>query len=279
MAAKSICLLSLGSGSGKTVIGNALAGIFTEDGHKTAFFKALTVAKEISYEPDGNPIARQMLEYCENCQIDFSHLNNPVVYDRNTHRLFLNGTAIDSPGLLSLDNLQTDKLDASLVSRLKKEIERSIKALSNTNSILIIEGGGNCLLEQNNDFTNRWPAEVADADVVLILNGADGSFSALLAGFCALAPESLRRQVRGFVVNGVLANSKQLRSSVRQMERKTGIPNLGIIPWFEFGGKQTWKESIRKQVREQAPALLALAQSPNPMLSPVCQSFSPVRAL
>ncbi len=59
-----------------------------------------------------------------------------------------------------------------------------------------------------------------------------GGVLAALYGTVGLLPTDLRRAVRGFVVNKFRGDPALLEPGLVELERRTGVPTLGVIPWI-----------------------------------------------
>jgi adenosylcobyric acid synthase len=101
--------------------------------------------------------------------------------------------------------------------------------------VVILEGAGSPaeinLME--GDLVNLGLADRAGIAAVVVGDIDRGGVFAHLFGTVELLPNDLRRRVRGFVINKLRGDPALLRSGPAQLEARTGVPTLGVIPWLE----------------------------------------------
>ena len=99
--------------------------------------------------------------------------------------------------------------------------------------VVVIEGAGSPaeinLLDH--DIVNLRIAAEAGVPAILVGDIDRGGVFASLYGTVALLPDDLRRQVRGFVINKFRGDPSLLDTGLADLEARTGIPTLGVLPW------------------------------------------------
>lgn len=116
-------------------------------------------------------------------------------------------------------------------------IHRSLKTLLAEHELVLIEGAGSPA-ETNlhdTDLANMLSAQAAAARVLLVADIDRGGAFAHLYGTWALLPEAERALLAGFVLNKFRGDPGLLSPAPEDLERLTGVPTLGVIPWLQHG--------------------------------------------
>ena len=116
-------------------------------------------------------------------------------------------------------------------------IEQSLQSLRAEHELLLIEGAGSPaeINLHDSDLANMRTAEAADACVLLVADIDRGGAFAHLYGTWALLPEDERGRVAGFVLNKFRGDASLLPPAPEQLEQRTGVRTLGVLPWLEHG--------------------------------------------
>jgi adenosylcobyric acid synthase len=131
------------------------------------------------------------------------------------------------------------ELDAREYQRAKPSLRPTVlAALSGLRAhydVVILEGAGSPaeinLLD--GDLVNLGLAAEADVPAILLGDIERGGVFASLYGTVALLPGRLRQCLRGFAVNKLRGDPSLLESGLVELERRTGLASLGVIPWVE----------------------------------------------
>ncbi len=107
--------------------------------------------------------------------------------------------------------------------------------------MVICEGAGSPteINLREHDFINMGLARHADMPVIVVGDIDRGGLYAALHGTVALLEPADQRLVAGFVVNKFRGDEALLEPANREIERLTGRPVLGVIPW----SKAVWLDS------------------------------------
>jgi adenosylcobyric acid synthase len=101
--------------------------------------------------------------------------------------------------------------------------------------VVLIEGAGSPaeinLLDA--DLVNLWLADAAGVPAVVVGDIDRGGVFAALFGTVALLPDDLRSCVKAFVINKFRGDPALLRPGLADLEARTGVPTLGVIPWVD----------------------------------------------
>ena len=228
MTAPVLMVLGTASSVGKSVIVNALCRIFRQDGVLVTPFKGQNMSNNADVTPDGREIGRAQSEQAAAAGLVPRWEMNPVLLkpqgDR-TSQVVLEGRP---SGILRSADFLTKKRDlwphvASALDTLRAEYE-----------LVVAEGAGSPA-ETNlraGDITNMSVARYAEAPVLLVGDIDRGGVFAHLFGTLALLEPEDRALVRGFVINRFRGDPSLLTPAIDDLEARTGVPVLGVIPWI-----------------------------------------------
>ena len=115
---------------------------------------------------------------------------------------------------------------------------------------MIVEGAGSPaeINLRDRDIANMGYAEAVDCPVILIADIDRGGVFAHLVGTLALLSDSERARVRGFVINRFRGDIALLQPGLDWLERETGKPVLGVLPYLH--GLQLEAEDALPRERE-----------------------------
>jgi adenosylcobyric acid synthase len=116
-------------------------------------------------------------------------------------------------------------------------IEQSLRKLLASHELVLIEGAGSPAETnlRDTDLANMRTAVAANARVLLVADIDRGGAFAHLYGTWAMLSESDRALLAGFVLNKFRGDPALLAPGPEQLERLTGVPTLGVVPWLEHG--------------------------------------------
>jgi len=118
------------------------------------------------------------------------------------------------------------------VDDLRPVVAAALADLRRRFDVVLCEGAGGAaeinLLER--DLANLPLAHDADLPAVVVGDIERGGVFASLYGTVALLPDELRQRVRGFVINRFRGDPALLRDGCAQLERRCGVPTLGVVP-------------------------------------------------
>jgi adenosylcobyric acid synthase len=113
-------------------------------------------------------------------------------------------------------------------------IKDSLKVLSNNFDVVVCEGAGSPaeINLKHRDLTNMRIATYLNAPTILVVDiDRGGSFAHVVGTLQLLEPEE-RALIKGVVINKFRGQLSLLQSGIDWLEKYTGIPVLGVIPWL-----------------------------------------------
>ena len=114
-------------------------------------------------------------------------------------------------------------------------VEKSVRTLQNTYDVIVLEGAGSPaeINLKDRDIANMRMAHLADAAVVLVADIDRGGVFASIIGTLALLDDAERARVKGLIINKFRGLRELLDDGIEWVERETGIPVLGVIPYVD----------------------------------------------
>jgi adenosylcobyric acid synthase len=113
----------------------------------------------------------------------------------------------------------------------------ALAALRSEHELVVLEGAGSPaeINLRDTDLANMRSAEAADARVLLVADIDRGGALAHLVGTWSLLRDDERRRIEGFVLNKFRGDASLLPPGPEVVERLTGVPTLGVVPWLSHG--------------------------------------------
>jgi len=139
---------------------------------------------------------------------------------------------------------------------LKKALE-SFKRLESKYGQVVVEGAGGAaeLNLYDRDIANTQLAKILRIPMILVADIERGGVFAQIYGTFKLMPDDIRPLVKGIIINKFRGDPKIFAPGVQQIEELTGIPVLGVVPYFtiplpsedslSIGDKKTKRADIR----------------------------------
>jgi len=229
MSAKSIMIQGTGSGVGKSILVTALCRIFKRDGFSVAPFKAQNMALNSFVTRSGGEMGRSQVVQAQAAGIEPQVEMNPILI-KPTADTQAQVIVLGRP-LGNFSAMQYHKFKHKLL----KIVKDSYHKLTEKYDIVVIEGAGSPaeVNLREGDIVNMETAKITNSPVILVGDIDKGGVFAWLWGTINLLSAEDRKRVKGIVINKFRGNRKILTPGLTWLERKTGCPVIGVIPFFK----------------------------------------------
>jgi len=101
--------------------------------------------------------------------------------------------------------------------------------------VVVLEGAGSPaeINLADRDIVNLAVAVSAGINAIVVGDIDRGGVFAALHGTVELLPDEQRACVRGFIINKLRGDPALLFDGTAQLERRSGVPTLGVLPWMD----------------------------------------------
>lgn len=249
-----IMLQGTGSDVGKSLIVAGLCRLFTRRGFSVLPFKPQNMSNNAAIAADGGEISRAQMLQARACRVESSSEMNPVLLKPQSDRgsqVIVRGRAravMDANAYIEYRrSLLPDVLDC-------------FKNLRQRADLVIVEGAGSSA-EANlreGDIANMGFARAAGVPVVLVADIDRGGSLAAVVGSFKLLPSDDRALLSGYIINKFRGDYAVFAPSIEIIHSHTGLPCLGVLPWFDAASSLPAEDSQalekRATVRGEAGA-------------------------
>lgn len=228
--AASVMVQGCSSWAGKSLVATALARIFARRGLRVAPFKALNMSNNARAVSGGEIATAQYLQALA-ARVEPDVRMNPVLVKPETD------TRSQVVVLGTVDHRLSRTAWRGRAAVLWPKIEASLRSLQAEADMVLIEGAGSPA-EFNLwdvDVANMRVAESAGATVLLVADIDRGGAFAHLWGTWSLLPPRQRSLIKGFMLNKFRGDASLLDPAPAELERMTGVPVIGLIPYLQHG--------------------------------------------
>jgi len=213
---------------GKSVLVTALCRIFRQDGFTVAPFKAQNMSLNSYVTPDGGEIGRAQAVQAEAAGIACSVEMNPIL---------LKPEADSRSQVVVMGRPQVSTTAAEyykLKAQLWPVVTGALRRLRSQYEVVVIEGAGSPaeINLMGDEIVNMRLARYCRAPVLLVGDiDRGGVFASLLGTLWLLKPADLSL-IKALVINKFRGDRKLLEPGLKFLEKKSGIPVAGVIPYF-----------------------------------------------
>ena len=222
-------LQGTGSDVGKSLLVAGLCRAYTRRGLRVRPFKPQNMSNNAAVTADGGEIGRAQALQARACGVPASRDMNPVLLKPQTDA----GSQVVVQGEVrgNVRAREYYRLKAELLPRILESYER----LGRDADLVLIEGAGSPaeVNLRTGDVANMGFAEAAGVNVALVGDIDRGGVIASLVGTMALLSASERARVAACVINRFRGDVRLFDSGIEVIRRRTGLPCLGVVPWFE----------------------------------------------
>ncbi len=228
MTARAIMFQGTGSDVGKSLLVAGLARAFCRRGLRVRPFKPQNMSNNAAVTADGGEIGRAQALQARAAGVAPSVHMNPVLLKPQSEigsQVVVQGKVIGSAKAREYQGLKPQLMAAVLDSfgRLAREAD-----------LVLVEGAGSAaeVNLREGDIANMGFARAAGVPVIVVGDIDRGGVIASLAGIGQVLEEADRAMIRGFIVNKFRGDPTLFAEGMRIVERHTGWPGLGLVPWF-----------------------------------------------
>jgi len=213
------------SGAGTSTVVTALCRALARRGLRVAPFKGQHASDHGAVTPDGGEIGRAQAVQALAARVEADRRMAPVLLrpaGDDPTRLVVMGKDLGghrTNGHDDPEGVRPVVLDA--LSSLRRE-----------HDLVLLEGAGGAadLSRVERDVVTLPLAAAAGVPAVLVVDVDRGGTIASAFGTWALLPDHLREHLRGFVLNCHRGDAEQLADELHDLETRTGVPVLGVLP-------------------------------------------------
>ena len=217
------------SDAGKSMVVAGLCRLLARKGIRVAPFKAQNMSNNSAVTVEGGEIGRAQAMQARAAGLAPSVRFNPILLkpgsDR-TSQLVLRGQVVDT---VSATDYFTHRDGLAAV------VADELQSLRSEFDAVICEGAGSPaeINLRTTDLANMGLARAANLPVVLVGDIDRGGLLAHLHGTVAVLEPEDQRLVAGYVVNKFRGDQALLQPGLDQLEKLTGRPTYGVIPYSD----------------------------------------------
>lgn len=227
--AKPIMIQGTMSNAGKSLLAAALCRIFYQDGLRVAPFKSQNMALNSYVTRDGLEMGRAQALQAQAAGVEPSVLMNPILLKPSSDtgsQVVVLGKPVGHQSAREYFSMRIQRMPLIL---------EAYQSLSDQNDVIVIEGAGSPaeINLKKDDIVNMGLAQRLHAPVLLVGDIDRGGVFASLYGTLMLLEEAERALVKGCVINKFRGDVELLRPGLDEIERITGKPILGVVPYLQ----------------------------------------------
>jgi adenosylcobyric acid synthase len=216
------------SDAGKSTLVAGLCRWLHRRGIAVAPFKPQNMALNSAVTIDGGEIGRAQAVQAQAAGLEPHTDFNPILLKPTTDmgaQVIVHGRAIGAMQAQAYHDYKRVAREAVLASHAR---------LVARYAAVIVEGAGSPaeINLRANDIANMGYAEAVDCPVILIADIDRGGVFAHLVGTLALLSPTERARIAGFVINRFRGDIALLEPGLDWLERETGKPVLGVLPYL-----------------------------------------------
>ena len=258
-----LMVLGTSSGAGKTLITTAICRCLKRKGQKPIPFKGQNMSNNAWVDKQGREMAYSQALQAWSAGIEPRAEMNPVLLKPKgdcTSEVIHLGKAV---GTSKAINYYEDWFDSGW-----EAIKKGLKILLNNqeDGKLILEGAGSPveINLQHKDLTNLKLAKFLQANCILVADIERGGVFAQIIGTIALMKPEEKSLIKGIIINRFRGDKALFKTGVKWIEKETGIPVLGILPWLKeiFPPEDSLDLLERKQINLNADIEIAIIKLP-----------------
>ncbi|MBW4682960.1 MAG: cobyric acid synthase CobQ [Microcoleus vaginatus WJT46-NPBG5] len=227
---KAIMVVGTTSHAGKSTITTALCRILSRRGWRVTPFKGQNMALNAYVTTSGGEIGYAQAVQAWAAGVTPWVEMNPILLKPQgdmTSQVIIKGKSV---GKVSATDYYEQYFDRGW-----QAIEESLQQLAGEFDLIICEGAGSPaeINLKHRDLTNMRVARYLNAPTLLVVDIDRGGAFAHVVGTLELLEPEERALIRGVVINKFRGQRSILDPGITWLEKRTGIPVLGVIPWID----------------------------------------------
>lgn len=227
-SARSVMVVGTSSDSGKSYVAAGLCRILARRGFRVAPFKAQNMSLNSYVTSEGGEMGRAQVVQAIACGLAPHTDMNPVLLKPqgdSGSQVIVDGAAI---GVLKAGQFYEQK------PRMRGAAHAAFDRLAAKYDYVVLEGAGSPaeINMLKDDYVNMDMAAYAGARTVLVADIDRGGVFAMIYGTIQLLPPELRTLIKGVIINKFRGDSALLEPGIKDIERLTGVPVLGVLPYL-----------------------------------------------
>ncbi|MFV0636086.1 cobyric acid synthase [Mitsuokella sp. WILCCON 0060] len=245
-------LMGTSSHVGKSILTTALCRIFHRQGRRVVPFKAQNMALNSYVTKEGLEMGRAQVAQAEAAGLEPMVDMNPVLLKptgNSQSQVILEGRPIG--------NMSAREYHKGYSLKAFDAVKAALNRLQREFGTLVVEGAGSPaeVNLKSHDIVNMRVAKYLQAPVLLIADIDRGGALASLVGTLELLDEDERALVKGLVINKFRGDVSLFTPAIDFLEKKTGKPVLGVVPYIEeMGIDDEDSVSLEEKHEQEKPA-------------------------
>lgn len=247
MTAKALMIQGTGSDVGKSVIVAGLCRIARRRGLRIAPFKPQNMSNNAAACEDGGEIGRAQALQARAAGVEPNVDHNPVLLKPETDRT--SQVVVHGRVFSTMDAAQFINSRDTLLPPVMESFER----LASKNDLIVVEGAGSPaeINLRQRDIANMGFARRAGVPVCLLGDIERGGVIASVVGTKNVISPEDAAMITGFAINKFRGDPSLFTDGVRAIEKRTGWPCYGVIPWLAATAKLPAEDAV-SIVRDEA---------------------------
>lgn len=227
---KAIMVVGTTSHAGKSLIAAALCRILARRGWRVAPFKGQNMALNAYVTPNGGEIGFAQAVQAWAAGVTPWVEMNPILLKPQgdmTSQVIFKGRVV---GKTTASEYYENYFQPGW-----QMIEESLQRLGQEFDLVVCEGAGSPaeINIKHRDLTNMRVARYLNAPTLLVVDIDRGGAFAQVVGTLELLEPEERSLVKGIVINKFRGQRAILEPGITWLEKRTGIPVVGVIPWVD----------------------------------------------
>jgi len=219
------------SSVGKSVLAAAFCRIFYQEGYRVSPFKAQNMALNSFVTATGGEMGRAQVVQAQAAGVEPEVRMNPILLKPSGP----NGSQVVIMGE-SQGNVTALRYHGEYQRMTWPFVEDALHSLLDDFEVVVIEGAGSPaeVNLKSNDIVNMRVAMEANSPVLLVADIDRGGALAAVVGTLELVEPEERALIKGIIFNKFRGELALLQPALDFMEERTGIPVLGVVPYFKI---------------------------------------------